>query len=83
MARRRQPNVFNLSFLDAMTCGLGAVVLLYMVINASSGQRAGNLTADLRGEVDRLEEEVLEGHMNLVELRNSRREVEDQLTIAP
>jgi hypothetical protein len=81
MARRRI-NVFSLSFLDAMTCGFGAVVLFYMIINASVGVRAGRMTSDLRGEVNRLEVEVLEGHTNLVELRNSKREVELELVAA-
>lgn len=75
MARRRT-NVFGLAFLDAMTCGLGAVVLLYMVINANVGLRAGRLTSDLTAEVDRLQIEVLEETKNLVELRNSIDSVE-------
>ena len=68
---RRNPNVFSLAFLDAITCGFGAVILFYMVINAAVGLRAGRLTGDLAGEVDRLEREVLEGTKNLVELRNA------------
>ncbi len=79
---RRSGNVFGLSFLDAMTCGFGAVVLLYMVINASVGLRTDRLTGQLRGEVDRLEEEVLDGQRRLVELRNSLRDVEQQEVIA-
>ena len=47
---RRQMNVFSLSFLDAMTCGFGAVVLFFMVINASAGLRAGRLTGELQGD---------------------------------
>jgi len=74
--KRRSFTVFSLSFLDAMTCGFGAVVLFFMVINASIGVRADRMTADISGEVDRLEDEVLEGHKNLVELRNSLREIE-------
>ena len=76
---RRQISVFSLSFLDAMTCGFGAVVLFYMIINASVGVRAGK--HDLgpsRPSANRLEVEVLEGHVNLVELRNSEREVQEQ-----
>ncbi len=46
MARRRV-NVFSLAFLDAMTCGLGAVILLYMVINAGVGLRTDQLADDL------------------------------------
>jgi hypothetical protein len=81
MARRRL-NVFSLSFLDAMTCGFGAVILFYMVINASVGVRAGRLTSDLQAEVDRLEEEVLDGHRHLVELRNTVAEVSERTVTA-
>jgi hypothetical protein len=68
---RRRINVFGLSFLDAMTCGFGAVVLFFMIVNASFGRKSGRLTGELQGEVNRLEDEVLEGYQNLVELRNS------------
>ncbi len=74
---RRRTTPIGLSFLDAMTCGLGAVVLLYIVINASVQQRTDDLTETLRAEVDRMEAEVLEGHARMVELRNSNRIVED------
>ena len=76
MRKRRGLTVFSLSFLDAMTCGLGAVVLLFMVINASVGLRANRMTSDLSGEVDLLQDEVLDGHKNLVELRNALLEIE-------
>jgi hypothetical protein len=81
MARRRV-NVFSLSFLDAMTCGFGAVVLFFMILNAAFGRTSGRMTADLHGEVDRLEEEVLEGYQKLVELRNSVRETERENVLA-
>jgi hypothetical protein len=81
-ARRRSLSVFSLSFLDAMTCGFGAVVLLYMVINAATGLRTDRLTGQLKAEAERLDVEVLEGHRNLVELRNSIRETERQDVVA-
>jgi hypothetical protein len=81
VARRHRLNVFSLSFLDAMTCGLGAVVLLFMVINASVQIRTDHLTEDLQAEVDRRQEEVLDGHRRLVELRNSLRETEQEHTL--
>lgn len=71
MRRRRESAVFTLSFLDAMTCGLGAVVLLYMIISANVNLRAERLTADLTAETDRLEREVLAGVDGLVELSNA------------
>ena len=36
---RKPMNVFSLSFLDAMTCGFGAVILFFMIINANVDQR--------------------------------------------
>ena len=80
MARRRV-NVFSLSFLDAMTCGFGAVVLFYMIVNASFGKVSGRMTADLQGEVDRLEEEVLDGYVDLVEIRNSLEEIDQEFKL--
>lgn len=81
MARRRI-TVFSLSFLDAMTCGFGAVVLFFMIINASFGKVSGEMTAELQGEVDRLETEVLTGYVNLVEVRNSLEEIEQENVLA-
>ena len=80
--RARSVTPIGLSFLDAMTCGLGAVILLFMIINASVRDHSSQVTADLRGEVDRLEREVLEGHRMLVELRNSVRETDDERVLA-
>ena len=77
MARRRV-NVLSLSFLDAMTCGFGAVVLFFMIVNASFGRISGRMTGELQGEVNRLEEEVLDGYQNLVEVKNSLREIEEE-----
>ena len=35
MARKRRPfEVFSMSFLDCMSCGFGAVILFFMIINA-------------------------------------------------
>jgi hypothetical protein len=81
-ASRRSANVFTLSFLDAMTCGFGAVVLLYMVINASAGLRTDELTGRLKAEAERLDVEVLEGQRRLVEVRNSLLEVEQRNVVA-
>lgn len=79
MSRRREPAVFGLSFLDAMTCGLGAVILMYMIINAAAGLHADRLTADLRAEASRLDREVLDAWKNQVEVRNAVREEDDEL----
>ncbi|MGE4657415.1 MAG: VWA domain-containing protein, partial [Gammaproteobacteria bacterium] len=67
---RKKLNVFSLSFLDAMTCGFGAVILFFMVINANVSQRSEFELDDLGSEVDRMELRVLSGRKNLVQLKD-------------
>jgi polyhydroxyalkanoate synthesis regulator phasin len=69
--RRRSVEVFSLSFLDCICCGFGAVILFYTIISAQSGLDRQRDTSNLRAEVNRLEEQVLEGTNNLVILRNT------------
>lgn len=77
--RRRQSDVFGLSFLDAMTCGFGAVILFFMVIQGATDAPPDEpVFPDRQAEVDRLEEEVLVGHENLVELRNALSAVDEE-----
>lgn len=68
---RRKTEVFSLSFLDVIACGFGAVVLFYTILSAQAGVQRQQRNDDLQAEVNRLEEEVLEGYKNLVVLRNS------------
>jgi hypothetical protein len=69
--RRRQLQIFTMSFLDAITCGFGAVVLLYMVMSAQSGVQRIRKNDEMAAEVNKLEEQVLIGYKNLVVLRNT------------
>jgi hypothetical protein len=71
--------VFNLSFLDIITCGLGAIILLFVLVNAKSAARQESITSDFRAEVDRLEREVLEGKKDLIQARNTVEETETAL----
>jgi Mg-chelatase subunit ChlD len=68
---RRKTEVFSLSFLDVIACGFGAVVLFYTILSAQAGVQRQQRNDVLQSEVNRLEEEVLEGYKNLVVLRNS------------
>ena len=77
MARRRDMNVFSLSFLDVMSCGFGAIILFFMIINTDSVRRKEEVTQDLQGEVEKLEVEVLEGRKYLVELKNTIEETDE------
>ncbi len=72
MARRRRKfDIFSMSFLDTICCAFGALVLLYMILNAAGSKAFQKDTSNLRAEVDKLEEEVLQGYADLVVLRNS------------
>jgi hypothetical protein len=81
VARKRQNNVFSLSLLDCITCGFGALILFHMIVAARSGQTVADVTDALQAEVTKREEEVLEGQKNLVEVRNSLRDIERQRVI--
>ena len=72
MARkRRQTDVFSMSFLDCMSCGFGAVILFFMIINSHVNATTENQNAELMAETNRLEIEVLEGRKNLALTRNT------------
>jgi len=68
---RKKFNVFSLSFLDVMACGLGAIVLFYMIINAQVANRAAEANETLYADADKLEEEVLDGRKDLIRARNT------------
>lgn len=77
--KRKKLNVFSLSFLDIITCGLGAIILLFVLINAKSAAHQDTITSDYRAEVSRLELLVLDGKKNLIEARNSLEKTETEL----
>ncbi len=77
--KRRSVNVFNLSFLDIITCGLGAIILLFVLVNAKSAAQRDSITSDFRAEVDRMEQEVLEGKKDLIQVRNAVEQTETAL----
>jgi hypothetical protein len=80
MARnRRSTSQFNLSFLDVMCCGFGAVVLLVMLLNGNMIAARKEIVADRRSEVVRLEREVKVGREHLVSLQNSMTQTEQEL----
>ncbi len=59
-ARRRQTEVFNLSFLDVISCGFGAIILLLVISKISEPRVIEQTNVDLSGLVVQLEEELHE-----------------------
>ena len=58
---RRRISAFSLSFLDIMSCGFGAAVLLFLIIkhNVDTNVPQPVVKTDLSAEVDLLEEEII------------------------
>lgn len=71
MARKRNFTTFSLSFLDVMSCGFGATVLVFLLLDHASEVNSQNFNRDLLSEVNFLEKEVDEGIRDLAELRNT------------
>jgi len=78
VARRRETNIFSLSLLDCICCGFGALILFHMIVASRSGRLQRTNAEVLQAEVDKRQQEVLEGQQRLVEVRNSFREIEDK-----
>jgi hypothetical protein len=77
--KKRTVTVFSISFIDCITCGLGAMLLLFVIVNARSLASRNEVTSDLRGEVDRIEQEVLQGKKDLVQARNTLEQTREEL----
>ena len=79
--RRKRLNVFSLSFLDCICCGLGAIILLFVVVNAKSAARKDAVTTDLRAEVTRLEMALEQDRADLVVARNALADTDNRLAL--
>ena len=73
MARKRNRNfsTFSVSFLDVMSCGFGATVLVFLMLDHASEVHSQEFNRDLLSEVNFLDKEVTEGIRDLAELRNT------------
>ena len=79
MAKKRDIEAFNLSFLDIMCCGFGATVLLVMLLHGKTLQKREHRLEDLQSSVDRLalskevaEEELKDAQARHAELTQMR-----------
>ena len=65
----RSLSSFNLSFLDIMFCGFGAVVLLVLIINSHIVTETKEKVKDLSAEVNRVEKEITAAELYKRELK--------------
>lgn len=81
-ARRRNLNPISLAFLDVMFCGFGAVILIFLILDHNSSVTTSEQNPDLAAEVNLLREEVKDGELGLVELRNTFSDVSFEVVTA-
>jgi cell division protein FtsB len=65
-----------------MSCGFGAVLLFFFIINHQSEVREQDVTRDLSGEVSLMETEVQLERLHRVKLQNSLSEIQQELVTA-
>ena len=84
MARKkiRNTSTFSLSFLDIMSCGLGAAVLIFLLLKHVVDTPVTNLDPQVMSEISLLEEEILVGEKDLVRIRNTISDTSDELVVA-
>lgn len=80
--RRRQFEVFSMSFLDCMSCGFGAVILFFMIINSQVRETTETDPSDLMAETKKIEIEILEGRKDLVLAKNTMEKLDTEKTTA-
>ncbi len=77
--KRRPISTFSLSFIDAILCGFGAAVLLFLTVNANSLAERNRRTQILDGVVTGLQHEVRHARQSLAALRNTLKDTDDEL----
>ena len=72
----------NLAFLDIMSCGLGAVALIFLLLKpGDSSNPVAQNNPYLDAEINLLEEDIRQGKENLVAIRNTVSDLSDELAI--
>jgi hypothetical protein len=83
MARKiRTTSTFSLSFLDIMSCGLGAAVLIFLLLRHTIDGPSPKIEKQVLSEITLLEEEIKVGEEKLVRIRNTISEISDETVTA-
>lgn len=78
--KRRDVDIFNMSFLDVVSCGFGAIILLLVIIQISEPRVIEQLAVDLTGLVRKLEQEIYEIRGETTVLNRDLTEKQEQLS---
>ena len=79
MARKKRGfSTFSLSFLDIMSCGLGAVALVFLIMKHDVDSKGDINNPQLLSEVKLLQEDIIDGEDQLVKAKNIVSELDQQ-----
>ncbi len=80
--KRRSINPISLAFLDVMFCGFGAVILIFLILDHATTAAITERNPNLAAEINLLQEEVREGELGLLALRNTFSDVSLEVVTA-
>ncbi len=78
--KRREIDIFSMSFLDVVSCGFGAIILLLVIIQISEPRVIEQLAVDLTGLVQRLEQQIYQVRGETTVLNRDLTEKQQQLS---
>lgn len=78
MVKNRNYSVFNISFLDVMSCGFGAATLLFLIINNLIP--AANEAEDLRATADLITRQIKQEESKLSKTQSNIKSAQQRLT---
>lgn len=61
----------SMSFLDVMSCGFGAAILLFLILDPTATEQGLEQESAMSGEVRLLEQEIIDGREDLMQARNT------------
>ena len=79
--QRREIEVFSLSFLDVVSCGFGAIILLLVISRFSEPRVIEKISVDLSGQVQQLEQQLHEIKGRTVLMNRELTEKQEQLSV--
>tara|TARA_Y100000588_G_scaffold195749_1_gene209904 strand:+ start:4450 stop:5532 length:1083 start_codon:yes stop_codon:yes gene_type:complete len=79
---RRGFSAFSLSFLDIMSCGLGAVVLLFLIIKHNTDVKDVMPTYDLNREIEMLDGDIGDAQARTASAKSQASTLDAELTTA-
>lgn len=78
--RRREVEIFSMSFLDVVSCGFGAIILLLVIVKIAEPITLERITADLSGLVAQRQQEIFDIRGETAVLNRDLREQQEQLS---